>query len=266
MLTRRNLLAAATLVAATPALSRPVAGLEGIDFDDPVQNLHQIMRVFGDAAGGDVLYWFHGWIYAMIPGRRPFPLVHFNGINAMRFTQRADGAYQSRHHSMSFIEDPVTQQLLDRFENPITGRTNSPRPNVFNGSEYEYAPAGTRMMRGNATSITPFHPGMWSFGAGHAWLTIDRPYSEAFGYPWAEARTYMVSLADLRNPAITSLSNTQHSTVTNPFPKWMEMPDDAGVALWQANGRKLSRVSDLPVFLQERCERYMPQLKDYDVF
>jgi hypothetical protein len=67
------------------------------------------------------------------------------------------------------------------------------------------------------------------------------------------------------DPSITRLLNTQHSTVTNPYPGWMEMPETAGFALWQANGRKLDSIADLPDFLQERCAIYMPQLKEYDV-
>lgn len=264
-ISRRSVLAGVTAVAGCQALPQSPQSAASLNLDQPDENLRHIMRVLGDAAGGDVLYWFSGFIYAMTPDKKPFPLVHFNGVNAMRFMQNTDGSYSSRHHSISFMEDVETHALLEEFENPITGAINRPEPNVFNGSIYDYAAQGTKMRKGEWSSAAPFHEGMWTFGAGSAWMTIDRPFAARFGHPWGEARTYEVDLSDLYNPALTSLPCRQHSMVSNPLPKWMKMEDADGYALWQANGKKLRNTSQLPPEILERCQTYMPVLFDYDV-
>lgn len=237
-----------------------------IDVTTKAAALKHLIRMLGKEGGGDVLFWFHGTIYGVMPGRRPFPMVHFNGVNAMRFTQLEDGSYKSRHHSISYMEDRQTHALLKNWKNPITGKTVEPKPNTFKGSIYHYSTRGTKMERGDWASATPLNPGMWTFSNDLAWITIDRPFASFFGYPWSEARTYEAPLKNVVNPDVKSILCRQHSTVTNPFPKWMEMGDQEGLSLWQANGTKLANASKLPPHLLERCRIYMPELFDYDVF
>lgn len=265
-LSRRAVLAGAPSFAALAAAGQSAAHQDPVDVTSKPKALKQLIRVLGHEGGGDVLFWFHGTIYAVMPGKRPFPMVHFNGVNAMRFTQHDDGSYSSRHHSISYMEDRETHDLLTTWTNPVTGETVSPQPNTFNGSVYNYSIKGTKMDAGEWSSATPLSPGMWTFNNDLAWITIDRPFRAAFGYPWAEARTYEVEVKDLINAKLKSVLCKQHSTVTNPFPKWMNMGANEGVALWQANGRKLANAGQLPPHILERCRTYMPVLFDYDVF
>ncbi|MEM7570411.1 MAG: DUF1838 family protein [Pseudomonadota bacterium] len=271
MPSRRRFMAGALGSAAAGLSALPARGAEQkiphpVDVTSKEGALKQLIRVLGHEGGGDVLYWFHGSIYAVAPGQRPFPMVHFNGINAMRFTQQDDGSYFSRHHSISYMEDRERHELLRDWTNPLTGKVVTPEPNVFKGSVYDYSVKGTKMRAGTWDTAVPLDPGMWTFGKKLAWITIDRPYAARFGYPWSEARTYEVQLEDLVNPAKKSLLGKQHSTVTNPFPRWMGMKDQPGFALWQANGQKLANAGELPTHLLERCRTYMPELFDYDVF
>lgn len=263
---RRAVLTGGTSLALMAAAKPNAVRQHPIDVTSKASALKHLIRMLGHEGGGDVLFWFHGTIYGVLGDRRPMPLVHFNGVNAMRFTQLDDGSYQSRHHSISYMEDRHTHELLTSWTNPITGKIVTPEPNVFNGSIYNYSTKGTKMERGKWASATPLDPGMWTFSNETAWITIDRPFASFFGHPWAEARTYDAPLKDVINPKVKSLLVRQHSTVSNPFPKWMEMGNTEGLALWQANGAKLKGASQLPTHILERCRTYMPVLFDYDVF
>lgn len=240
--------------------------LAAIDVSTAEENLRNVMRVLGYEGGGDVLYWFHGFIYAVKPEGRPFPILHFNGVNAMRFVQHDDGAYSSTHDSISFMEDIETHELLESWVNPITKETLQPKPNAFRGSVYDYTVKGSTMRRGNNSTVTRLHPGMWTFGPESAWVTIDRPYAETFQFPWSEARTYEVEMSDLNDSSNKRLLNRMHSSVTMPFSRWMNMEPAQGHTMWQANGRKLNDASGLPDHILERCKTYLPEIFDYDVF
>lgn len=265
---RRGMLAGSMALGAGGALANgpPARGASLIDVSTPERNLHYQMKLFGDAAGGNVLWWYFGTIYAMIKERgRPEPLCRIQGCKGTRFVRHSDSRYTSTHHSIAYMEDLETQELLEEWVNPLTGETRRPEANVFAGSEYEYTVNGWKMgsdIEGeNRIALTP---GLWRFGMETAWLNFDRAYAPRFGYPWGEFRHYSAPLADLADPATTRTPwNDHHSSVTNPFPAWMGMQQGAGFALWHVSGRKLRSLDDLPEVMVERARTHFTELFDY---
>ena len=120
-----SLLGARTLGAATqvePPVSRVVS--EFLHFDDPVEEFRAQMRMERDLVEeqGTTLTWYH-WLVFVIPGgRRPEPLIRYEGYRIQLFPP--SGRLQLPHpraQHVSLPRDLHTNEFTDSVINPITG-------------------------------------------------------------------------------------------------------------------------------------------------
>ena len=125
---RRSLLTASAAVAATPLAGcgtpppAPVRTLnygERMDsrflfYEDPFEHQRQsyrILRNMHDEA--DVLFWYHFTMFTVVEGRRPEPVVRWEGIEFSHHQKLKDGVYRIHGHNMSFPPRSA-QRDLDR--------------------------------------------------------------------------------------------------------------------------------------------------------
>ncbi len=83
------------------------------------------LEVLARADGQDSLYHMTGNAYAFIPGTRPQKLFSINGFNIRRRVETAekDGFFVATRE-LVFYTDATTGEVLDNWDNPITGQTN----------------------------------------------------------------------------------------------------------------------------------------------
>jgi hypothetical protein len=93
-----------------------------LDWDDPADNLYAFGKIW---AGYDrpVVGAFHGLMYARIPGRRLVPLFNYVGTGVLQAKFVEDGRLAIKSRETGFFTDLRTGQILETWENPLTGRT-----------------------------------------------------------------------------------------------------------------------------------------------
>lgn len=262
MTTRRKFclaLAAGPALQAVPSLAvdtvRPT-----LDLDDPRDALTALIKMRGSLEAVDVPFWYYGTIYAVLPGRTPFPLVDFEGSEIDYYERQPDGSYFAYAATASFFRDTRTGKLIDTFDNPITGQRNEVRPNTISvDAHYVYTTRGFRRSDdptppdADARITDLLH---WRESGDDIWLTMRRAYPP--GLPLAEHQLVRGSLAELHDPTLSRVRTTAAPTYISPWLAWMDMADHPGHTVWAGPAKKLDRVEDYPSELLGLMETHFP--------
>lgn len=87
---------------------------------DPADQLRTLARVRADAAGAPCTVWWSGDVYQNAPGSAYTHLFGFEGINVARVVE-IDGGVQLLAREAAFYLDPRSREILEEWDNPITG-------------------------------------------------------------------------------------------------------------------------------------------------
>ena len=77
-----------------------------------------------DNSGKDVYADWHTTVFLVEPGKRAVAIMRLDGFNVGRAVKNADGSYQWLAREVAYYRDLKTGKILDKWENPITGKTN----------------------------------------------------------------------------------------------------------------------------------------------
>lgn len=264
-LSRRGFLAGAvSLLAAGEALPRIGGDLPAgaPDLSKPEENLDAVLRVTGSLVEEDVPWWYDGTIFGIVGEQQPRPLVKFEGMELYWVRHLDDGEYELIGNTVTFFRDVETGQMIDTFENPYTGKSNTVTPAVQGGGPgrgFNYSVRGIRP--------TPFMAQMpewplvldWSFARDMVWLHNQTQYPPGMPPPRAQRQTMFVPLARFSDRKIKNLPTVFSSTVFMPWLKWMDMGNLPGHVIWHASGAKLESIDQLPTEYRRRAETEFPQ-------
>lgn len=94
-----------------------------LDLDSPLDNQVALLKMQADLSGADVLGGFGGQCWSWIPGEGHQLLFNTYGVGASRleFDPQANQWHFS-HREVLYYLDPVTNEVLDTWLNPLTGR------------------------------------------------------------------------------------------------------------------------------------------------
>ena len=261
--TRRWLCGALAASAATPALAAAgdEPGRRTLDLTNGRDALTAMIKMRGSLLAVDVPHWYYGTIYAVLPGRTPLPLVDFEGSEIDYYERQPDGSFHAYAATASFFRDTRTGQLLDVFDNPITGERNEVRPNTINVSaHYIYTEFGfkrsddPRPLDKSANIVDTLH---WREHGDDVWLTTRRPYPP--GVPMAEHQIIRGSVSALHDPDTVSVRTTAVPTYIAPWLSWMNMQDQPGHTVWSGPAKKLTSVTQYPRELLDLMEKHFPE-------
>lgn len=267
---RRGFLAgAATLLAAGEALPRIGGDLPtgAPDLGKSEENLDAVLRVTGSLREEDVPWWYDGTIFGIVGEQQPRPLVKFEGMELYWVRHLDNGEFELIGNTVTFFRDVESGKMIDKFQNPYTGETNTVKPAVQGGGPgrgFNYSVKGIRP--------TPFIDAMperplilnWSFARDMVWLHNETQYPPGMPPPRAQRQTMFVPLDQFNDRAVKNLPTVFSSTVFMPWLKWMDMGDRPGHVIWHASGAKLESIEQLPSEYRARAESEYPQYMTAD--
>lgn len=253
-------LAAGAAAAALPTLGS-ARRRTTLDLADKNDALTALIKMRGDLEPVDVPFWYYGTIYAVLPGKTPFPLVDFEGSEIDYYERQPDGSYFAYAATASFFRDTRTGKLLDTFDNPVTGTRNEVRPNTISvDAHYVYTPQGFKRsddptpLSESASIADLLH---WRESGDDVWLTMRRAYPP--GLPMAEHQLVRGSRTELHDPSSTRVLTTAAPTYISPWLGWMDMRGHPGHTVWAGPAKKLDRVEDYPAELLGLMEKNFPE-------
>jgi len=210
----------------------------------------------------DVVAWWKGTLFQQETGKAPVPLMGFEGYNICRSEKQADGTWRMLSRELTFYRDLKTGQILESWDNPISGKRNTVVDVANDPVNQAFNPPGRPPM------ALP-----WMKAGDRLMLTLNIPLSypnplqpdafplESSGpvYAGSEHFMFFASRKDMENPALKSVPLDYSWTRTGPWLPWMELGQRPGGLLYVAQGAKLDSLDDLPQDIRERVRTRYPQ-------
>jgi hypothetical protein len=257
-LSRRGVLAA-SLITAAGEVSSPGLAAAGERGHDPRLTAEGQVKLGATLDGSPAFWTYSGVIYAVLPDRRPLPILSLSGCQSSWATALGEGDYRVAGAIVTFFRDPGTDAFLDVFDNAFTGKRNRVSPNILRGGALIYPANGASAhAQGqiNAAVIAPrgFAPSdpaqalgsvRWKVAGPSIMLMTDRSWN-ALAQPQLEAQTQSADRALFFDPRVRRLPARFTATTIMPWMTWMEMDGIAGHLVWHSSGEKLFSLDDLP--------------------
>lgn len=232
-----------------------------LNLNDPDDALTALIKMRGSLLPEDVPHWYYGTIYAVLPGKKPQPMVNFEGSEIDYYERQPNGAYHGYSATVSFFRDTKTGKILEAFDNPITGQRNEVQPNSITvKAHYIYTPNGYKRSDDPkpldaSSSLTSALD--WQQHGDDIWLTMRRAYPA--GLTMGEHQLIRGSMAELHDPNTVKVRTTAAPTYVSPWLRWMDMADHPGHTVWAGPAKKLDRVEDYPTELLGLMEKHFPE-------
>ena len=219
-----------------------------LPFAGSADELRAFMKLQSRTDTGYTNYFNAGTVYAAIGGSTSVPMYKYEGL--LRFHTRVLGPDL---YEVTFIEggtylDHKTGQKIDRFLNPVTGKTVAVEHIVEGPMSWRWTPESLQVK--NPIPILSRRVA-WQHFVGQSWLHFDNIISAgAAAGPMGHAAalvTYSGSTAQLNDKARTRVDDTvlMDSSI-NPWSPWLQMGDAPGRLANNIIGRKLGALSGAP--------------------
>ena len=234
-----------------------------LDLDDPKENLRALLKLQADLSGKDVLSGFPGKVWGWVPGKGNTLLFNTYGIGCSHIEEVAEG-YRFYHRELLYYTDPKTNEVLDSWENPYTGKTvevrhiiNDPVNRFYPFAGGRFSPPYPYEVYGNdivfQISVFRFEESPMS--------RADYPlHSADDNYQSAELWGMIGRMEEVMDPAVTSASCvTSWSRISQWLP-FMEMGDAPGIMAFHSHAYKLMNgESELPPQILAYTEKNYPK-------
>ena len=268
---RRTALGVIGAAAAAPFVKAPSARAEMLELD-PANPAHTLMitRKLAHTMDDSIVYWWAQLSRLHVLEKISTPLWNVY-VGALLKTRDVDdrGGYETTAISMVFYTDLETDEYLETFDNPITGKTN----------EIAYFPANPskRITSLDGPKSAPSRPGydiISSHPLGPAviqgddvWVRVDditrmEPKTPDAGpvFRVNDWSTYHGSLSDVANTEVLNAPATWHFNDILSYPPWMDMEGMPGDYISRGFGRKGSSFSSMPDRLQDLIKERHPDI------
>ena len=249
-----NSVIAAAVVAATATLSLSAAAY---DFSKPDTSLSAFLRMRGDLSGRDVITDWHTTVFIVEPGKRAVPIMRLDGFNVGRVINKNDGSYQWLSREVAYYRDLKTGKILDKWENPVTGKTNDVVQVINDPVNSLFGPG--RVMPWRVKGDDVFMTFDVPLAYPNVLLPADFP-EESTGptYFATESFMFFAKQGDFDNAKLDSVPVTYAWARTGPWLPWMKMGTRPGFVLYTGQGKKLKSAAELDAVVREYTEKNHP--------
>lgn len=241
-----------------------VTGFAAVDLDSPQTALKIMRKIHCSQEDGKIeTFWWNGRAYSRVPGEKDRLLFQVEGMNTRRCASLdGDGSFKLVSREILLYKDPLTGQILRRWENPWTGETvkvihvaNDP----VNGKFTETGRDGR-----------PFSLPLTIQG-DHWWMTQTIPlfYENPLGgdyqryvggmYQATEMFNYFGDVVDLEDDDIDSIATRIGWARMSDWLPWMEMRGRAGMIYFHTAGRKVNGYAEISEVMKAEITRNYPE-------
>jgi hypothetical protein len=226
---------------------------------DPAQRLRLRARLFGSERTATVHRMSVGHVWALTPDR-PLrtPMVSVINYAVAEWTPAGDG-FDVRGWDSAVYCRFGTTELLDWFDNPLTGARTQPVAFLLGPMESRLRPGADPSAVGGAAVARPRDLPLNVSGGHLTWpvassRTLPNPLDAArFPASWGSPAlsfelfaAFSARVADLLDPAQPQAPATSRYDELTPWPYWMEMGARPGQLIAHGAGAKLGRLEDAP--------------------
>jgi len=267
-LNRRGVLGAGSLLAlSTLAIPSPILAQRGprpLQFDNPRENVRTMARLTSTLEPGQTGYVrYQGRTFALLEDGRNLPLFDLDGIGSIRSVAQDDGSIRFLFSEFALYLDLATGRPLERWSNPVNGRTLDVW-HMRNGPvNYELSPTKASFgafERNDGGSAAPGFQLPWIRRGPFATFALDvvsnRPNPldpaewplESTGKTLAatEHSQYSVLERDVLNSRLQSLQFVASLQSIKPWHPWMLMGQMPGRIFTRSIAQKVSGPEVLP--------------------
>jgi hypothetical protein len=251
-------------LAAPPAGSAAASPV--IDFAKPADNIELWAKLEGDTSGKTVYRVSRMTAFGIPRPGYSVALFAMRSITKIEY-RKVSGGYDSRWSACAIYVGADDDTPISEYRNPFTGKTIVLKPlcSQVTGARYT-VDRGIEM-----TASFPLKSSIFGKPYVLDWRVIgDRASVDRVAHSeWTEPGSkkvkheisidsYSAKLADLNNPALTSIEGVYSYTLVTEWLTSMNMGDRPGSILWRSNGAKVTDPAQLPRDLVVDLERLVP--------
>jgi len=237
-----------------------------VSFDsmDPESNLKTLLKLQADLAEKEVISAFEGKAWMWVPGEANYLAFQTFGIGASMLKANENGTWNFHHREILYYMDPKTGKILDRWTNPVTGRTvevlhilNDPVNRVYRLKGGFIEPPYPHVVVGDRIVFQ-----LDVFRAEENPISREEYplHSQQSVYQSCELWAISGSVKEVANSDITSANNHTAWARNGMWLPFMEMGNRLGHMVYHSQSFKLmDGISQLPKYIREYTEKNYPK-------
>jgi len=263
-ITRRQVLAGAGGVAGLAAgMSTAHAGGHTVNLDDPEENLKALIKLQADLSGADAFGGFGGEVWGWVPGEGNQLLFRSYGIGASH-VERVENGWRFYHREVMYYLDPETNEIINEWKNPYTGRTveimhilNDPVHRFYSLSGGPFAAPWPYTIMGDDLV---FRISVFSFRDSVMPRAEYPLHSANDKYQASELWMMNGRVSEVMDPDVMSASCVTSWARVGQWLPFMEMGNRPGVMVYHSDSYKLlNGLDDVPANILKYTEKNHPK-------
>jgi len=266
-ISRRNILSAAATSGAGFAASAVLGGTATgkstpalPNFKDPLTALRTHVKMVGSLGKGPVVSFMRLNIYADLGEGNFVPCFTMNNILVDYWEPKGNDQHEMRKYEVGFYTRYDSQEPLEEFANPVTGKTTAIHHFRLGPVPRLYTPTGVIAM-GYTPKLLPIEViGDRVFLATESIESrpdMIRPGETSYTNSFM---TMSAALQDITNPAVLSAPVHLQLQNKNRWAPWMGMGDRPGGTVARGFGGKVASLDALPETVKAGARRFVPQI------
>jgi hypothetical protein len=266
-ISRRNILSAvamsgvgfaASAVLGATANGKPTPAMP--NFNDPLTALRTHVKMVGSLGKEPVVSFMRLNIYADLGEGNFIPFFTMNNILVDYWEPKGNDQHEMRKYEVGFYTRYDSQEPLEEFANPVTGKTTAIHHFRLGPVPRLYTPTGVIAM-GYTPKLLPIEViGDRVFLATESIESrpdMIRPGETSYTNSFM---TMSAALQDIVNPAVLSAPVHLQLQNKNRWAPWMGMGDRPGGTVARGFGGKVASLDALPEAVKAGARRFVPQI------
>jgi hypothetical protein len=232
------------------------------DFTDPITALRTHVKMVGSLSKTTIYSFMRLNIYADLGEGNFVPFFTMNNILVDYWQPKGDNQFEMRKYEVGFYTRYDSQEPLEEFANPVTGRTSAIHHFRLGPVPRLYTPTGVIAM-GYTPKLLPIEVigdrvflATQSIESRPDMLDPTRTsYTNSF-------MTMSSPLADIVDPEVLSAPVHLQLQNKNRWAPWMGMDDRPGGTVARGFGGKVASLDALPKPVIDGARRFVPEIFD----